>query len=188
MRNSRKPVFHTGRCIDKLNTPSDKTNKIPTNARRVISGHDDVRQAVEEVARLASKSLVIFTHDLEPSIYDENSFIEIVKRLVLSRAYARIRVLVARPQRAVKDGHRLITLGRRLNSYVEFRNVHKDYMDRTEAYIIADNFAISYRLDASRWDGIADICSPAVAKRYLADFDRIWAASIQEPELRVMHL
>jgi hypothetical protein len=61
-------------------------------------------------------------------------------------------------------------------------------MDRTEAYIIADNFAISYRLDASRWDGIADICSPAVAKRYLADFDRIWAASIQEPELRVMHL
>ena len=188
VRSSRKPVFHTGRCVEKLDTPNNKTDKTGIPARRVISGHDDVRQAAEEVARLATKSVVIFTHDLEPSIYDQNSFIEIIKRLVLSRAYARIRVLVARPQRAVKDGHKLITLGRRLNSYVEFRNVHKDYMDRTEAYIIADNFAISYRLDATRWDGIADTCSPAVVKRYLADFDRIWAASIQEPELRVVHL
>jgi hypothetical protein len=171
-----------------LDITKDKSSSQNICARRVISGHDDARQAAEEVARLARKSLVIFTHDLEPSIYDQNSFIEIVKRLVLSRAYARIRVLVARPQRAVKDGHRLVTLGRRLNSYVEFRNIHKDYMDRTEAYIIADDFAISYRLDANRWDGIADTCSPAVAKRYLGDFDAIWAASLQEPELRVVHL
>jgi len=167
---------------------SNEQNKSLENARRVVTGHDDVRVATEEIARLASKSLVIFTQDLEPSIYDQNSFIEIVKRLVLSRAYARIRVLVANPQRAVKDGHKLITLGRRLNSYVEFRNVHKDFKDHHEAYIISDNFAISYRLDASRWDGIADTYSPAVATHYLADFDEIWAASIQEPELRALHL
>lgn len=167
---------------------SDLHSDVRQSSRRALSGEADVRAAVEDVARRATKSLTILTQDLEPSIYDQNSFIEIVKRMVLSRAYSRIRVLVANPHRAVKDGHRLITLGRRLNTYVEFRNVHKDYTDGKDAYVIADDVAIVYRPDASRWEGMTDQFSPAVARRYLAEFDRIWAASIQEPDLRVMHL
>lgn len=156
--------------------------------RRVLSGHDDVRQAVEEVARVANRSIVIYTHDLEPSIYDQRSFVDIVKRLVLAKSFARVRVLVANPYKAVKDGHLLVTLGRRLNSYVEFRNVHVDYQGHREAYIISDAMAIAYRLDATRWEGISDTNSPSVAHKYLSEFDEIWAASIQEPELRMMHL
>jgi hypothetical protein len=158
------------------------------SVRRVLSGHDDVRQAIEEVARIANRSIVIYTHDLEPSIYDQRSFVDIVKRLVLAKSFARVRVLVANPHKAVKDGHLLVTLGRRLNSYVEFRNVHVDYQGRTEAYIISDATAIAYRLDASRWEGISDTYSPGVARKYLKEFDEIWAASIQEPELRMIHL
>lgn len=160
------------------------TSRDTTSSRKVLSSPDEARQAVEDVARSATRSLAIFTHDLEPAIYDQDTFLDIVKHLVLSRSYARIRVLVLDPMRAIKDGNRFVALGRRLNSYIEFRNVHKDYRDHTEAFCIADNTGLVYRLDAARWDGIADTYEPTIAKRYLKFFDDVWNASDIEPEFR----
>ena len=39
--------------------------------------------------RLANRVLSIFTHDLEPQIYDQDDFLETLKRFVLARSYAR---------------------------------------------------------------------------------------------------
>ena len=51
--------------------------------RWVISTRDEMRQAVIEVAREAKRKVSIFTHDLEPGIYDDPDFLEVIKRLVL---------------------------------------------------------------------------------------------------------
>jgi hypothetical protein len=88
--------------------------------RWVISTREEMREAAIEVAREASRKVSIFTHDLEPGIYDDPEFLEIIKRLVLSQTYARIRVLIADPSRAVKSGNDFVHLGRRLNTYIEF--------------------------------------------------------------------
>ena len=75
------------------------------NSKRwVISTREEMRQAAIEVVREASRKVSIFTHDLEPGIYDDPEFLEIIKRLVLSQTYARIRVLIADPSRAIKSG------------------------------------------------------------------------------------
>jgi hypothetical protein len=74
------------------------------------------------VAREAKRRVSIFTHDLEPGIYDDADFLEVIKRLVLSQAYARIRVLIADPTRAIKNGNNFVHLGRRLNTYLEVRH------------------------------------------------------------------
>ena len=58
--------------------------------RWVISTKEEMRQAVIEMARSAKRKVSIFTHDLDPGIYDDPDFLEIIKRLVLSQAYARI--------------------------------------------------------------------------------------------------
>ena len=73
--------------------------------RWVISTHDEMQQAAIEVVREASRKVSIFTHDLEPGIYDSPEFLEIIKRMVLSQTYARIRVLIADPSKAVKNGN-----------------------------------------------------------------------------------
>ena len=80
--------------------------------RWVISTREEMREAAIEVAREASRKVSIFTHDLEPGIYDDPEFLEIIKRLVLSQTYARIRVLIADPARAVKSGNNFVHLGR----------------------------------------------------------------------------
>lgn len=152
--------------------------------RWVISTKDEMRQAAIETVREATRKVSIFTHDLEPGIYDNPEFLEIIKRMVLSQTYARIRVLIADPSRAVKNGNNFVHLGRRLNTYIEFRHVRDDLCTHAEAFCIADETALVYRLQASRWEGIADTFEPAVAKLYGTMFDEIWLASEVEMEFR----
>ena len=48
----------------------------------------------------------------------------------------------------------------------------------------ADDHALLYRVDSSRWEGIADSFDPVVTRRYLNLFDTIWNASEPAPEFR----
>lgn len=152
--------------------------------RWVISTQKEMLEAVIEVSREARRRVSIYTHDLEPGIYDDPDFLEVIKHLVLSQAYARIRVLIADPSRAIKNGNAFVTLGRRLNTYIEFRHVREDLRTHPESFCIADNTALVYRLQASRWEGIADTYEPGVCQHYNAMFDDIWQASEVELEFR----
>jgi len=155
------------------------------NSKRwVISTQEEMRQAAIEVVKEATRKVSIFTHNLEPGIYDDPEFLEIIKKLVLSQTYARIRVLIADPSRAVKNGNNFVHLGRRLNTYIEFRHVREDLRTHAEAFCISDETALVYRLQANRWEGIADTHEPAVAKLYSKMFDEIWLASEVEIEFR----
>ena len=152
--------------------------------RWVISSQEEARRAVIDVAGVATRRISIYSHDLDPGIYDDPDFLEIVKHLVLSQTYARIRVLIADPTRAIKNGNAFVHLGRRLNTYIEFRHVRKDLRTHAESFCIADETALVYRLQASRWEGIADTFEPAVARLYAKMFDEIWLASEVEIEFR----
>ena len=143
-----------------------------------------MRRAAIDIAAESGRKLSIFTHDLEPGIYDDPDFLEVVKHLVLSQTYARIRVLIADPTRAIKNGNNFVNLGRRLNTYIEFRHVREDLRTHAESFCIADEQALVYRLQASRWEGIVDTFEPAVAKLYGKMFDEIWQASEVEIEFR----
>jgi len=92
--------------------------------------------------------------------------------------------LIAEPSRAVKNGNNFVHLGRRLNTYIEFRHVREDLRTHSEAFCIADQTALVYRLQGQRWDGIADTFEPAVAKLYGSMFDEIWLDSAVEMEFR----
>ena len=62
--------------------------------------------------------------------------------------------------------------------------MREDLRTHAEAFCIADETALVYRLQANRWEGIADTYEPAVAKLYSKMFDEIWLASEVEMEFR----
>jgi hypothetical protein len=156
--------------------------------RWVLSAKQDTLDAVCKIAATANRWISIYTPDLEEGIYDQDEFLNVAKRLVLAKRYARIRVLISEPHRLVRSGHRFVSLGRRLNTYIEFRNVHENFRSHREAFLIADKTALLYRVDARRWEGIADSYEPAVAARYLGLFDEIWDASQVQQELRELRV
>ncbi|MCE7901873.1 MAG: hypothetical protein DYH20_04245 [Gammaproteobacteria bacterium PRO9] len=160
-----------------------------TRGRRwVIASLEDTLAAAVEIGAVAQRGLSILTPDLEPGVYDHERFLQIVKHLVLSKRYARVRVLISEPQRAVRAGNRLVGLGRRLNTYIEFRNVNEEFREHREAFLLADDVALLYRINHKRQEGIADTYEPAVARRYLALFEEIWAASENSRELRQLRV
>lgn len=156
------------------------------STRTILSTMPEVRESSLRVAKSAQRLLSIFTQDLEPLIYGEEPFLEAVKRLVLARSYAKVRVLLADPSRAMIDNNRFLGLARRLTSCIDLRAMGADYAAGAGAFIIADDKALVYRLQADRWDGIADMNDPAVVRKYLNFFDEVWQTSMQESRMRQM--
>jgi hypothetical protein len=155
-----------------------------TGTRSILATLDEYRAAVAELATRAQRNLCIYTPDLEPQLYDQDSFLEPMKRLVLARRHARLRVLISDPGRVVREGNRFMQMARRLTSYIDLRNVSQEYRSNPCSFIIADDKAIAYRQQASRWDGIVEFNDIAVVRKYLAYFDEVWAGSLIQPELR----
>jgi hypothetical protein len=157
-----------------------------SGTRTIVTTMPEVREASLKVAKSAQRLLSIFTQDLEPLIYGEEPFLEAIKRLVLARSYAKVRVLLADPSRAMVDNNRFLALARRLTSCIDLRAMSPEYPASAGAFIIADDKALVYRLQADRWDGISDMNDPAVVRRYLNFFDEVWQTSMQESQMRQM--
>jgi hypothetical protein len=150
----------------------------------VLTSLAEVRAAVNEIAATAQRLISIYTPDLEPDLYDQSAFLEIVKHFVLTRSFAKVRVLLAEPTRVMRDSNRFVAMGRRLSSCIDIRYVAAQSPQRASAYLIADDRAIVYRMRADTWDGVADIDNQTAARLYLQEFDQVWNASAAEHGLR----
>ena len=150
----------------------------------VLTSLAEVRAAVNEIAATAQRLISIYTPDLEPDLYDQSAFLEVIKHFVLTRSFAKVRVLLAEPSRVMRDSNRFVAMGRRLSSCIDIRYVAVQAQQRASAYLIADDRAIVYRMRADTWDGVADINNPTAARVYLQEFDQVWNASTAEHGLR----
>ena len=160
-----------------------KTTKA-SSQRQILTSQAEIKAAVIQATLNADKALAILTPDLEPAVYDQEDFLEALKRFILARGFARVRVLITQPSRTLKSGNNFVSMARRLNTYIEFRNLRPELGERQDAFFIADEKAIIYRSRADRWEGMSDPCEPAVARYYLDGFDELWHACATEPELR----
>jgi hypothetical protein len=150
----------------------------------VLTSIDEVRRACVTVAGSGQRLISILTPDLEPDLYDQPAFLEVIKRFVLGRSFAKVRILVRDHARLSGSGNRFVAMARRLTSYLEIRIRAPQFRDLNSAFCIADDRAIVYRLRADRWDGIAGFNNPPVARQYLAEFETLWQASAEDRDLR----
>jgi hypothetical protein len=156
--------------------------------RQMLTNVAEVRAAVIQVTGVANRTLSILTHDLEPDVYDHDDFLETLKRFILARTFARVRVVIVEPARVILSASRFVAMGRRLNSYIEFRRLTPDLGGHPDAFFIADEHALVYRARAESWEGMSDTYEPAVARMYLSRFESLWNACETEPEVRRLEI
>lgn len=142
-----------------------------------MAGTAELRDTIIDIVSHAKRSLSILTPDLEPEIYEHDDFLVVLKRFVLAKSFARVRVLITAPERAIKNGNQLVEMGQRLSSYIEMRNLSQALRPESRAYCISDADAVLYRADYATGEGMAAQQAPEIAKLYLTEFDEIWQAS-----------
>lgn len=162
--------------LDRNSPPaSEQANALADTRRNIVSTKEEFRAQAVAVARHAERNLVIYTGRLESEIFEYPAFVEAVKRLVLARPFARVRILVAEPHE-LSIRHALMAIAVRLPSMVDVRVMPADQYDAS-GFIVADDCGVVYRMHCTRWDGIAELNDPPIAGMYLGRFEHIWAAS-----------
>lgn len=151
----------------------------------VLNTRDEMRAAINRIAASAQRLLSIYTPDLEPELYDTNEFLDIVKRFVLARNFAKVRVMLGDASRVQRDANRFMAMGRRLSSYIEIRPELNPIPQSATSYIVADDQAVLLRPRADRWEGVADFQNRAIARAQLDQFDALWQAHQPQHSLRV---
>ena len=152
---------------------------------------NDVRRLRDISAHMlnqARRELLIFTRDFDAPVFNQQPFLNGVKRLALSSRHARMRVLIQDNEKIVKEGHRLVQLARRLSSVIEMRKPPPDYLQQPENFMLVDGSGFVYRRLASYYQGIASFHDPLENHRLAERFREIWESSEPDPELRQLYI
>ncbi len=128
------------------------------------------------------------THDLEPDVYDHDEFLETLKKFILARTFARVRVADPRARARLLSASRFVAMGRRLNSYIEFRRVPADLANHPEAFFIADEQALVYRARAEAGKECRTPTSRPWRACTSSKFETLWNACEIEPEVRQLQI
>lgn len=148
----------------------------------------DCAEVTLALARQATRSLHIFSRDLDARLYDTEPFLEAVRQLAIRGRFSEIRILVQNTDRAIKYGHRLIELARHLSSYILIRAAHPEFRDYNQAFLVADEVGFLQRGLADRFEGKANFYDPLDARELLRFFTKVWDASSHDPELQRLHI
>jgi len=153
-----------------------------------LSDRADTLHATDLMLEQTQDSVEIFSRALDPGLYDRQPFLDAIQQLCIRNRKARIRILVQEPRLPVNRGHRLIELGRRLSSSIEFRQPNPDYHRYNEAFLVADACGFIHRPLADLFEGTANFCNPVEAQRKLDFFTEVWERSESHPEFRRLHI
>lgn len=172
--------------------PSATTSSI-TAATFTLGEHRDMQAfSTPEQARShalaflqqAQRQLCLYSSDLEPWLYHHSSVQQACTRFLLANPKNQLRILLRDSSRAVKEGHRLLSLARRLPSNCQIRKLHPDYPSEEICFLLADRCGLLLRPEPNQFAGYALYQDPQRNRLRLSQFEQAWATSVSDADLR----
>lgn len=149
-----------------------------------FSKPQEARAHVLALIQQAQRNLCLYTDDLEPWLYHHSSVQQACTRFLLSNPRTRLRILLRDSTRAVKEGHCLLALSRRLSSNLHIRKLNPDHANEESAFLIADDRGLLLRPELNQQSGYTLYNDPARVRQRQTQFDQAWDTSITDPDLR----
>lgn len=153
-----------------------------------LEGLAGLREAAAALAAAAQREIMLLSTDLQAQLYDQQPFLDAVRRLATSNRRARIRVLVRDVERAVKEGHRLVELALRLSSFIEIRRLAEDDAASEHCFLLVDRKLLLYQPTAITRYAELDRQAAAKGRRLGHEFDAQWERAAPDPNLRQLWL
>lgn len=149
-----------------------------------LEGAEQFARATQALVQQTRRDLFLLTPDLEPERYNTEAFGAALSALARRSRHSDVRILLGDPAIAVRWGHKVVALSRRLPSRLRIRQLHEDDFDPEEAFIVCDDIALLRR------DGMAGYAGSLVARaiphaqRAAARFLERWERAHEVPDFR----
>ncbi|PKF71477.1 histone acetyltransferase HPA2 [Pseudomonas fluvialis] len=156
---------------------------LPAGLKRFSSPEQACQHALT-LLQQARFRLCLYSHNLEPWLYDHRSVQEACKNFLLASPKNSLRILLRDSSLIVKQGHRLLNLARRLSSNLQIRRVHPDYPAEDICFLLVDDCALLTRPQPNLPTGYVQYNEPARVRQRLLQFEQAWNTSQSDPELR----
>jgi len=153
-----------------------------------VDTSEAVRDASLAMVAQARREVLLMSRNLDAVLYDNSAFSDALRAFVLQNRRTRVRVLVKNPDKARRDGHRLVELAQQLSSFLEIRIPAHEYHGYNAAFLVADEIGAVYRSMADRFEATVTFGDRKTAGELARQFDEMWATARGEPGLRRMHL
>jgi predicted GNAT family N-acyltransferase len=176
-----------------LELPPREAPERPVGPRRVP--HDAAQPLqVDGYAGLLTSSLTLlegarhqfrlYTRDLDPRAYDQEAFIDAVRRFVLAGSRHEVRVLLQDLGAIQTQRHRLVELMRRIDSRIRIRQVAEEDRSFPGAYVVNDHHGFLYRVHGDRPGAEGHTRAIGRAGELWRSFDEVWERATVPIELR----
>lgn len=136
----------------------------------------------------AKRELYILTPDFEPERYNEIAFAEALSAFVRRSRYTDARILVGDPRIAVRCGHHVVALAKRLTSNLRIRQLHEENYDPEEAWMVADGIGMLRRDGTEGMKGSLSAKSIPYARRASERFTELWERAEEVPDFRNLNI
>jgi len=155
----------------------------------VCHGADESQAVAAALLSQCEQQVFILTHDFEPSIYDNDECLEALENFVLQgRHHVQIRCLIQQPAIVAQHGHRLLTLGRRMSSYIQMRCPAELHRTLAQSFLLVDGVGMLHRQYQDSFKLQANFKDPETVRELMQLFETLWDESEDDPYLRTMHL
>lgn len=156
------------------------------NASRIILKQpQDYHNCALELTNNGRRLLRLFSPDLEHDIYDADDITQAVSNLARVSRNSEVRILIRDTKPAIKRGHRLLELSRRLPSIVEIRKFTLDSNELPPHVLLVDDRGVMIRAADEEQDaGFASFDDRALNTSLAQIFDEMWYRSQSDFDLR----
>lgn len=147
------------------------------------------RASVLALAHQARRSLLVYSRDLDPGLFDAPEVLEALRRLGTRRQPMEVHLILQDAGAAQRLLAPLLPLAQRLPSVFLFREVQEP-VDRNypSAFVVNDAGGYYFRPLGHRFDGEADLEGAGRARQLRDEFGRIWERSRACSEYRALGL
>ncbi len=136
----------------------------------------------------ASRNICILSPQLDHAAFDYGELVDALSTLARRSRNAQVRILISDSRAVVTRGHRLLQLARRLPSTVHIRKLEEHPNWNNETVVIKDRDGVLYKPGGSAHDAFYEPDSRASTRRHLELFDELWRFSVEDAELRSLHI
>ncbi len=136
----------------------------------------------------ASRYICILSPQLDHAAFDSSELVDALSALARRSQQTQVRILISDSRPLVGRRHQLLNLARRLPSTVHIRKLEEHPQWNNETVIIRDRDGVLYKPGGSDHDAFYEPNSRASTRQHLELFDELWRFSVEDTELRSLHI